>query len=146
MEGLRADTGISQMPYNISWYIENAVIYTEFSGEISEVELYEVLKEIEAMARASGRPIIHSISDVSRVTKSLPLPTTVSVTRKIDLSFMSGWSIVVGEKDALIKFVSSIARQLMKLRQRNFDTLSDAIAFLRANDSSIDWDLAEKSG
>lgn len=131
------------MPYEARWYIENVVIYTEFSGEITEAELYDALKEIEALARTSTRSIIHSINDVSKVTKSLALPTTINVTRKVDFSFMNGWSIVVGEKDALIKFVSSIARQMMKLRQRNFETISDAIDFLKIIDPDIDWDLVE---
>ena len=65
--------------------------------------------------------------------------------REVDLKPSNGWSLTVGEKSPMVKFVSNLTRQLLRMRTHTFDTMEEAVAFLREVDSSIDWSKREAS-
>lgn len=131
------------MAYKIQWYIENHVLYTTFLGETSIEELRRCLKEINALVDQSDRPLVHVITDVTRLTKPLSLVSTTQAVVGYSPSPRTGWSITVGEQDKLVRFVSDITRQILKLRQRSFKTVEESLAFLKDIDSTIDWSRAD---
>jgi hypothetical protein len=134
------------MPYSIRWYIEGEVIYIQNRLETSTQELHDLLMDINAYIAQSERPLVHVINDLSQVTKPFSLVEIAQALKGIRPDPRMGWVIMVGEKDKLVKFISSIARQLLHVRQRSYETLEEALDFLRDIDSGLDWSKADAGG
>lgn len=131
------------MPHKIRWYIEGEVIYIQNSLETGSEEIQNLLKEINEYIAQSERPLVHIINDLSRVTRPSSLVETAQALKGVRPDPRMGWTIMVGEQDKLVVFMSSIARQLLRLRQRSFKTLPEALDFLHEMDSGIDWSKAD---
>lgn len=131
------------MPHKVEWYIENQIIFTRFWGETTLREVLEHGDELDAYFDQSDRPLVHLITDASQVTKGITLKDAAQLAKEGHLHPKSGWSIMVGQKDMLVKFATNVARQLFKMRQRTFDTNEEALAFLKEIDVTIDWSKAD---
>lgn len=133
------------MAYKVQWYIEKQIIFIKFWGEIVVDDLIAQLNETAAFIGESDRVLVHAITDLSEVTKPLPMKNIPQVITSVKQHPHTGWVITVGEKDMMLKFASSVARQLFKMRQQTFDTLPEALAFLSQRDPTIDWHMADES-
>jgi len=135
----------TRMPHKIGWYIEGEVIYVQNRLETGAEEIHQLLKEINEYIAQSNRPLVHVINDLSQVTRPSSLVETAQALKGVRPDPRMGWTIMIGEQDKLVKFMSSIARQLLRLRQRSFDTLPQALDFLRDIDSGRDWSKADET-
>jgi hypothetical protein len=133
------------MPYSMEWYIPGAIIFSNYSGYVTREEMRQSMIELTELMATTDRQIVHTISEVSEVTEALPLKQVMDVMREANYKPSNGWAITVGEKKPMVKFVSNLARQLLRMRTRTFDTMEEALAFLREVDSSIDWSKREAS-
>ncbi len=52
---------------------------------------------------------------------------------------------MVGQKDPLVRFASTVATNLFRAPLRTFETNSQAVAFLKTIDPAIDWSKADQS-
>ena len=133
------------MPYTIGWYIEGEVIYVQYSGVASVEEMRNVMMETNVYLAQGNRPLVHILVDATHVTKASTLVEIAQAMKGFKPDPHMGWVITVGEQDKLVKFVNSIARQIWRARQRSFDTMDEAIDFLREVDDELDWSKAEAS-
>ncbi|MEQ8674799.1 MAG: hypothetical protein RLP44_18245 [Aggregatilineales bacterium] len=128
------------MPYTIDWYIENEIIYVAYSGVTTAEELEESLYTIKEMIESSPRHLVHVISDVGDVTQSVKPLESLGIVRKVGNSPQSGWMIILREKSALIKFGVALGTTVFKSRNRTFDTLEQAVEFIKGMDTTLNWD------
>ena len=133
------------MPYTIRWYILGSVVLSAYSGTVTKEEIRESTYKLIELIESTDREIVHTITDISEVTEALPLTQIMSVIRETNFKPSKGWYITIGEKSPMIKFVSNLSRQLLRMRTRTFDTMEQAIAFLQEADSTIDWSQREAS-
>lgn len=133
------------MPYVIDWHVENHIIYARHWGKATKEDLRSFILDIHRFASQSDKVLVHTISDTSEVTENLTLKDTLEVVREVGAHPRIGWSITIGEKNIIEKFISSVARQLFKIRQRSFDSFEEAVAFLKEMDTTIDWDKANSA-
>lgn len=133
------------MPYRIGWYVENQVIYSHFWGTVTVDDMISALGESSRMVEKSGPALVHIITNVSDVTVPLAARDLPKVVANGKTPPNTGWVITVGEKDVLMKFVSSVARQLFRLHQRAFDTMEQTLKFLHDIDGAVDWSKADES-
>jgi hypothetical protein len=124
------------VPYRVEWLVENRVIYMAASGVVTLDDIKNANKEIMAKLE-TGRPFVHLITDASRIEKNaIGLNDLLTVIRTIPSSPNLGWSIYVG-KNKIDRFFASVATQISKARNREFDNLQAAIDFLIENDDSL---------
>jgi hypothetical protein len=127
----------------MQWYVEHQVIFVKYWGEVT---LDETRRQIEMnffYNDQSTAPLVHAIIDLSGVTKPLNMAEMAAALKGLKPHPRSGWMITVGEKDPVVRFLSSVARQLFKLRQRAFHTFEEAVEFLKGMDTTIDWNKAD---
>ena len=129
------------MPYNIWWEVEGHILYASYSGEITSDELLRAMKQMVEEMRVHGGAFVNVISDVRNVSRQPSIPEVMTAIRQIEKSEQMGWTINVGESNAVVRFTTNIAGQYLGQRMRSFDTPEEAIAFLKESDPSIDWDL-----
>ena len=130
------------MPIKNDWLVPNAVIFSHYSGATTEDELIDSTKSVNAMIDSSDSPFVHIIVDSTAVTTSPPLPVTIKVAKSSPSHERAGWLLTVGGQNTVVKFAMSVARQLLKARTQNFETLPEAVAFLKSMDETIDWSQA----
>jgi hypothetical protein len=133
------------MAYAIGWYIEGEVVYVQYSGVASVEEMHQEMIEANEFLAQGTRPLVHMLVDTTKVTKASTLVEVAQAMKGFRLDPHAGWIITVGEPDKLVKFITSIARQIWRVRQRSFDTMDEAIDFLREVDGELDWNKAEAS-
>lgn len=130
------------MPYRLSWFVEKRITFLEYNGEITPKELAESeaanTRYLEqAMPElGKGLPLVHILVDTTRVTK---MPTNLGQLRKIihtNTDARVGWIVTV-TPNPLLRFVSSVIVQLVGQRMRQFETLTEAVAFLQEIDETL---------
>lgn len=133
------------MPYSISWYIENEIIYSRFTGETTPEELQEQLADLKRLIASSPRELVHVINDSREVEEALSPKATLDVIRKSGFPERLGWTMVITKQSSLHKMAAALATSLFKIRTRFFDTVDEAQAFLKDIDSTINWEQADTS-
>ena len=129
------------MPYNYWWEVGQHVLYVSYSGDMSVEELTESMQVLTEEMKLNGGPFVNIISDVGNVQHQLSLPEVMKAVRQFETSEQMGWSIMVGNTNAIMRFTNNVAGQFLGQRMRSFDTPEEAIAFLKESDPSIDWGL-----
>ena len=129
------------MSFQVEWLVKQQIILARDSGEITvDLLAMQDVQIIELLAESRQNNLTHVIVDLRAVTK---FPTNIGEinqyanTRK---QANLGWILVVND-NRLIRFVANVVTQLTKTRFRNFDSMEEAIDFLKTQDSTIDWSL-----
>lgn len=125
------------MPYQTTWYVENRIILTRYTGIIGVEDIHGQIDETHAMIE-QGTPLIHSIIDLSEIEKWPPL-NVVNEFRAMDIESVReriGWSIIVAN-NVVLKFGSALFAPIFNLRQRIFSNLDEALRFLQENDPTL---------
>lgn len=135
------------MPYQVSWYVEQRVIYCSATGTVTTEDIHDMNHDTQTYVRA-GQPLVHVLCDLKGLTK---YPTNIAGMRQsleqMDHERM-GWVIVCGAGNALLRFVASLITQFIipNVRLRMFDTLEQGVDFLREHDVTLEAVLvSEKS-
>lgn len=105
----------------------------------------ECLLKMYAMIESSSRPLVHMVSEVGDVTKSVPLKEMLQVIRELGSPAQAGWGITLHEKSILVKMGSAIGASVFNSRFRSFNTLEEAFAHLRLVDETLSWDKIDQS-
>jgi hypothetical protein len=127
------------MPYQVSWYVDQRVIYCRAFGTATIEDIHHLNRETQLHVRA-GQPLVHVICDLKGLDK---YPTNIAGMRQsleqMDHERM-GWVIVCGAGNALLRFIASLITQFIipNVRLRMFDTVQQAVAFLREHDSTLE--------
>jgi hypothetical protein len=132
------------MTVKTQWYVPDAVILVQFSGETTVDDMRQYIQDAYTLSDQSSRSLVHVIADSSNVTKGVNIKDVMKTLANVKPHPKAGWNITIGEKDKLIKFTTDVARQILRLRTRSFDTIEEALAFLEDIDSSIDWEKADQ--
>jgi hypothetical protein len=133
------------VPYDIGWYIENEIIYIRYSGVTTPDELRESLVMVQDMIEGSHRSLVHVIGDVGEVTQAVPTKDTLGIVRQVGSHDRSGWNIILREQSVLVKMSAALGMSIFKTRNRMFDTLEEAEAFLKEMDTTLNWDRVDRS-
>lgn len=133
------------MPYSINWYIENEIIYSNYSGIVTPDELRACLTAVKEMVESSPRPLVHIISDLGDIEQGVPLKESIHIVRDVGGHSRSGWMLSIREKSVLMKMGSAMGSSLFKLRYRAFSTLEEAEVHLKSMDQALSWDKVNKS-
>jgi len=133
------------MPHKTLWYIEKEVLYAQFDGETTILDARTFLEEMNAYARQGHRAHVHVIVDLSRVTKPLNLAGVAQAFFNFTPDPKIGWAVTVTDQNTALKFTVKLASQILGLRRSSFDTIQDALDFLRLMDPDVNWSKADAS-
>jgi hypothetical protein len=127
------------MPYQVSWYVDQRVVYCRAFGNASIEDIHDFNHETQLYVRA-GQPLVHVLCDLKNLDK---FPTNIAGMRKsleqMDHERM-GWVIVCGAGNALLRFIASLITQFIipDVRLRMFDTVEQGVEFLREHDATLE--------
>jgi len=127
------------MPYKISWYIPDEVVYIHYSGIVSVDELRNSLQEAYDYMESSPRHLVHTISDVGDVVTPTTIKDSMNIIREVGSHPRTGWTVSIREKSPLVKMGSAMGSSIFGLRFRAFDTLEQAMVHLKYFDERLSW-------
>ncbi|MEO8607599.1 MAG: hypothetical protein ABI690_06945 [Chloroflexota bacterium] len=131
------------MPYEVSWYRQDRVIYMQLKEAVSIQDL-AAATEFAMNAVREGIAPVHLIVDIQAV-KSIPsnvleikksIPTLTKEQRDL-----TGWIVLIGMNPLINTFVSVIT-QLLGTKYRNFKYQKLALQFIAQQDETL-ADLVE---
>ena len=124
------------MPYKVSWYQPDRIILSEFDGILTIDEVRAYVQQCYEMID-SGQPLVHSIIDVRGLKKIESVPDSLKAVQTTPTHPNSGWTIVVGSLNPLVTFVVDFMGMITKSRYRRFDSVPEAIDFMKERDQTL---------
>jgi hypothetical protein len=132
------------MPYRVSWYVPDHIVYALVSGNLDTREAVAVIRELAEHAAQSEAQRVHYIVDMLRM-KGKPLDVgKLQDANKQHQPANSDWSLLI-TKNGIYKAGAKVASLVSGQRLRVFDSVPDALRFLRSDDTAINWDAARKA-
>jgi hypothetical protein len=123
------------MNYSVTWHLNQRIILTVISGDVTVDDLKQASIETNRLVRA-GIPLVHEVIDMRAMTS---YPTRIN-----DLAWLVpylketnlGWLIVVTQ-NPIVRFLSNTLSQVASSRMRSFMTPQEAFDFLAYVDSTL---------
>ena len=126
------------MPYTISWFVPERIIYIQATGVFTTPEIMEMNKEYFQLVDAGKKPI-HALVNASQLDKiDFKIKDIPSLLMPHDERF--GWTLIV-TTNRFFSFVSNISTHVTGSQYKTVDTLQDALDVLPRLDSSLPQDL-----
>jgi hypothetical protein len=134
------------MAYELQWCVEGRVIQAIYSENVTVEDVQQANEQAVQMFQQSGQPPIHLMFDLRPASR---VPVNLVKLRQASTIFtqdqMLGWLVAITNNPALT-FVASVVPQIMTRKQYHVVPSADAaLNFLRKQDPSIDWALADTS-
>jgi hypothetical protein len=123
------------MAYEISWLVENRLMYIKYVGDMTVEDLELAIQEMQALLDVGEAPI-HTISDNRFLGQ---FPTSLSTLKKLMTPHPKaiGWSVLIQENTAT-RFIGEMLTRFSGQHQvKSFARLRDALTFLERNDTSL---------
>jgi hypothetical protein len=128
------------MPYQISWLLQDRVIYARLEGVQTIEEIRQANSELKTFL-VVGKPPIHLLLD-SRKLEGVPL--NLAELRQSTKNVRNpgvGWVIHLNNvQSPLLDFLADILAKFLEVRYRRVRTVEEAVAFLKQQDPSLVWD------
>ncbi len=131
--------------YRIEWYIPDQILFVKHWGATQADEVRVQMETMNAELERSTSDSIHVIIDLSGVTKALKVKDFPKAFAHYKTHPKYRWTMMVGQKDPLVRFASTVATTLFRAPLRAFSTNSEAVEFLKTIDPMIDWSKANPS-
>lgn len=121
------------------WKIPGRVFYFKFIGRVTEYDVRSAIAMSKrGLEEVPPTGLTHSITDVSEVSqydlKLLQLRNSLS---GLENMRATGYAVIVGSPNSLIKFAITVASQLFGFRLHMSLTEAEAWAFLKEHDSTL---------
>lgn len=123
------------MTVKISWYLEDRIIYSDYSGDVTIDDIFNGTQQVKILAY-EGTPLVHNIANMLKVD-SFPknLRQIINSIEQLDNNIL-GWTLIINH-NKLLRFIVSAVSQLAKARFRIFETEDEALKFLYTVDMSL---------
>lgn len=131
--------------YSIEWYVPDQILFVKHWGATQADEVREQMTLMNQQLELSPAESIHVIIDLSGVTKALKVKDFQKAFAHYKTHPKYRWTMMVGQKDPLVRFASTVATTLFRAPLRAFNTNSEAVEFLKSIDPMIDWSKANPS-
>lgn len=134
------------MATEVKWLIPDHVICLVGTGELSSGDLLESVSHVVDLIDNSDTVLTHILVNVRHVA-----PSTLSVSERVEtirplLSHPKcGWIVLIRNVNPMNNLVALTAAQIFKARLRCFDTVPEALEFLKnmASDLPDDFKVAD---
>lgn len=120
------------MPVEVRWYVQNHVLLARYYGNVTPDDIVNQYTVGFEMCESVDTVLVHLIADISEV-QSFPKTVMDYKGRFGEKAKNAGWVILVGE-NRMIRFLSTVVTNLMKLRFSYVNTLGEALEFISARD------------
>jgi len=124
------------MPYTISWYTPQRVVHMQVEGLLATSEVESLIAEAGVYV-SEGAPLVHFLVDTRTLQKIESVAEALKVVQGNPPHPNMGWMIVVGKMNPVVKFFLDFVGLLTKSRYRRFDTLPEAMDFLKETDQTL---------
>lgn len=131
------------MPIEVSWYLADHILWTQYSGEVTLDEVRTSYRELVRLSAESPETVIHTLVDVRKATK---LPLNLGAFQKIVREevpqvqqSVPGWVILIGDNQ-FFSFMATVINSVMKTRFRHVTTLEDGLRIIIRHDANFPHD------
>ena len=124
------------MPFEISWYQPGRVVLLKADGTLTPEDVQGIVAETGATL-IDSTDLIHFLVDTRTLQKIENIPAALKAVQSGPTHPNMGWMIVVGKMNQLVKFAMDFVGLLTKSRYRRFDTMPEALNFLKEIDGTI---------
>lgn len=131
------------MQSKVGWYIPQKIIYIEYPSNLDVSTLIHLQEQVIVLLNE----VDHPVYVVSNLTNIETYPVNVSQIKTVVELIRHPNNIAINvNKNRAIKFISSMVPKLLRsqLPMKDFLSIREAVAYIKSQDSSIDWSSANK--
>ncbi len=128
------------MAVGVSWYIGKRVLYVRFAGNIVHTDIVELEGMLEIWYTKGIRPVHVIVDQRDACISTEYLEQACRLLRGFALAEsdgVPGWLLVIGRVEPLGALFNTLLMQVKGVRQRQFDRIGAALAFLQEHDPSL---------
>jgi hypothetical protein len=125
------------MSIQISWLVENRIIYWLHTGDGTISNTKEADIEVIKLLEASSAPLVHIILDLQELKEMPSLADSIRAKYDFPKHPKNDWNIFVGMKDPLQKMIVSFMGNVFKMHSRLLENNIEALDFLQSIDSTL---------
>ncbi len=133
------------MSCRAAWYIEKQVLHLHFWGDLGPQDYEDYFRLCYNAYDESDAAQVHVLVDASHITN---LPNLIDVQRSLPQSShpRAGWTVTVkdGPINVMARFVTTMVGKALNVHFRHFDTLDEALEFLRHIAPDLAWNQARQ--
>lgn len=126
------------MAYEVSWHLQDRVVFAKISGDFSLDDLHDSSSAISNDFLEVGAEPVHLICDVSGITR---FPTQImAIKQNTDLYLKHrkmGWLVMIGFNNPLAKFLANTISQTGRINFQQANSLEEAYTLLRRVDLTL---------
>jgi hypothetical protein len=127
------------VPYQLSWYQENRVLFVVFSGNLTLDELEAYGRDLSNQYLNLATRSIHIISDARTLEK---FPTNALYALRATEGWLRhpnmGWAILINKTaNPMLDFLLAVVTKVVKLKYRKAATPEEALSMLRTLDPTL---------
>lgn len=133
------------MPFKVSWYIPDHILYTRMWGQVSHDDLTEMNHLLNQHLDESSQQMVYQITDDSEVQGISPSLADMKQSITVLTHPRLRWVLVVGEVNLFINFMVSTLMHLFRVRYRRMKTLDEALKFVVEQNPALAELMLEKT-
>lgn len=125
------------MPFELSWYIPDRVIYIRTHGETgSQLELFA--QELGNYVQQGIAPVHLILDDTQTISMNMKIKGLQMAFKNSHIDGEKlGWCTGVGDTNTIVKVMTPLFVTMLQIEYKRFDHLTQAIAFLRQVDMTL---------
>lgn len=126
------------MTYRSGWYLRDHVFWHEITDALGLEDLQGIKRDADMLVVTYPGQYLHSLVD-TRTMKGLQVGIKDMVTTfsQFEKDRLTGWVIIIGEINPLLRFIISVLSQTFRFKFRIFATLEEALSFLHDQDALV---------
>jgi hypothetical protein len=125
-----------KMPYEVSWYIKGRVMQTRIYGNVTMDELYAIDKELTALLESSST-VVHSLGDMTGLETHPNSVLELQNSQTYLKHPRMGWLVIYGYESKILNLISTLMKQVFRVRLCVLKSQTEAVAFLREKDTTL---------
>lgn len=128
------------MAVGVSWYIGMRVLYIRFDDSVGHEDIAELEGMLEIWYTKGIRPVHVIVDQRDARISSEYLEQACGLLRGFALAEsdgVRGWLLVIGRVEPLGALFNTLLMQMKGVRQRQFDRIGAALAFLQEHDPAL---------
>jgi hypothetical protein len=124
------------MPFEVSWYQPERVVQLKTEGVLTPEDVAGIVANT-GQTLIDSSTLVHFLVDTRNLQRIENIPAALKAVQSGPPHPNMGWMIVVGRMNPMVKFVLDFVGLLTKSRYRRFDTMPEALSFLKEIDGTL---------
>ncbi|MBE2194577.1 MAG: hypothetical protein IAE83_10420 [Anaerolinea sp.] len=137
------------MAYRMVWIVPNRVLLTTFEGDVTQIELQQLVADIRDRVRSGEAPVYHISNSLNMGKVHLSLKALGDLIKNVSIFAELGAQIDINKPRSLNAFLASVGSQLIRVKSYMVQSLDESVQVVKRVDPALEnalWQMPPLAG